>query len=79
MYLHNNILCERPSVGWQGCAGATACCIFNNPPWFVRDLIASTREDIEMSMCNAGGFSSNEDSPFDTDTCSKHYFATNFE
>ena len=43
------------------------------------DLIASTREDIEMSMCNDGGFSTNEDSPFDTDTCSKNYFATNFE
>ena len=49
----------------QGCAGATTCCTFNNPPWFVRDLPASTSEDIEMSMCNDGGFSTNEDHPFD--------------
>ena len=49
----------------QGCAGATACCTFNNPPWFVRDLPASTSEDIEMAMCSNGNYATNEDSPFD--------------
>ena len=80
-FVGNNYFCDSGNSGgspsaatyfvsdpvWdgQGCVGATACCTFNNPPWFVRDLPVSTSEDIEMAMCNNGGYATNEDSPFD--------------
>ena len=33
-----------------GCEGSSTCCSFNNPPWFYRELTAST-DDIEMNLC----------------------------
>ena len=28
-----------------------ACCSFNNPPWFYKELPQSTTDDIEMRVC----------------------------
>ena len=28
-----------------------ACCPFNNPPWFYRELTLPTTDDIEMRVC----------------------------
>ena len=34
-----------------GCGPLNACCSLNNPPWFLKQLPASTTDDIEMRMC----------------------------
>lgn len=38
---------------WQGidCAGSNACCTFNHPPWFYKQLLQPTSDDIEMRVC----------------------------
>ena len=36
---------------WQVCEGGGACCRFNNPPWFTKNLANSTTEDIELRLC----------------------------
>ena len=35
----------------EGCGPTNACCSFNNPPWFVKDLSSLTTDDIEMRVC----------------------------
>ena len=32
-----------------------ACCAFNNPPWFMKELSSSTTDDIEMRLCADSG------------------------
>jgi len=39
----------------QGCGRLNTCCSFNNPPWFIKELPSSTRDDIEMRLCADGG------------------------
>jgi hypothetical protein len=34
-----------------GCGSKNACCSFNNPPWFYKQLPQSTTDDIEMRVC----------------------------
>ena len=34
-----------------GCGSGNACCTFNTPPWFHKQLPASTTDDIEMRVC----------------------------
>ena len=38
---------------WDGqvCEGGGTCCQFNNPPWFTKNLVNSTTEDIELRLC----------------------------
>ena len=40
-------------VLWQGtdCTSSNACCSFNNPPWFYKQLPQPTTDDIEMRVC----------------------------
>ena len=49
----------------QGCGTLNTCCSFNNPPWFMKQLPASTRDNIEMRLC-ANQARSNEDIVFET-------------
>ena len=35
----------------KGCGPTNACCSFNHPPWFVKDLSSHTTNDIEMRLC----------------------------
>ena len=35
----------------QGCGQLNTCCSFNNPPWFMKQLPASTHDNIEMRLC----------------------------
>ena len=46
----------------RGCGPTSTCCGFNGPPWFCRDLPATTTEDIEMRICG-NEVLSNEDTP----------------
>jgi len=39
----------------QGCGRLNTCCSFNNPPWFMKELPSSTRDNIEMRLCAGGG------------------------
>ncbi len=34
-----------------GCGPLNACCTFNNPPWFYKELPEPTTDDIEMRVC----------------------------
>ena len=49
----------------QGCGQLNTCCSFNNPPWFMKQLPASTHDNIEMRLC-ADSSRSDEDITFET-------------
>ena len=65
-YVGNNYFCDTASEQhfeykfypddplWdgQGCGSHNTCCSFNNPPWFMKQLPASTRDDVEMRLCS---------------------------
>ena len=53
---------DDPLWDGQGCGTPNTCCSFNNPPWFMKELPSSTRDDIEMRLCGDEGIS-NEDVP----------------
>ncbi len=36
---------------WDGAGCVSACCSFNNPPWFYKQLPHATAEDMEMRVC----------------------------
>ena len=56
---------DNPLWDGQGCGTLNTCCSFNNPPWFMKQLPASTRDNIEMRLC-ANQARSNEDIVFET-------------
>ncbi len=35
----------------QGCGGTSTCCVFNNPPWFCKQLPQPTTDNIELRIC----------------------------
>ena len=49
----------------QGCRRTSACCEFNNPPWFCKQLPQPTTDDIELRLCH-DELSQNEDILIDT-------------
>ena len=61
-YVGNDYFCDTRFLGsgtdtdlvlWQGtnCTSSNACCSFNNPPWFYKQLPQPTTDDIEMRLC----------------------------
>ena len=42
---------EDPLWDGQGCGQLNTCCSFNNPPWFMKQLPASTHDNIEVRLC----------------------------
>ena len=46
----------------QGCGRLNTCCSFNNPPWFMKELLSSSSDDIEMRLC-ADQLRTDEDIP----------------
>ena len=46
----NNFNTNNPLWDGQGCASSSACCGFNNPPWFCKQLDQPTTEDIEIRI-----------------------------
>jgi len=51
-YNGQNILyLDDPLWDGQNCRAGTTCCQFNTPPWFTRDLLSSTSDDIELRLC----------------------------
>ena len=53
-------------VLWDGqnCTFNSTCCQLNNPPWFIKNLINSTTDDIELRIC-ADESLVNEDIPLE--------------
>ena len=48
----------------EGCGDTNACCSFNNPPWFFRELASPTRDGIELRVCRDAS-TVNENIPFE--------------
>ena len=42
---------DDPLWDGAGCGAESTCCSFNSPPWFLKQLLAITTEDIEMRIC----------------------------
>ena len=44
-------------VLWDGqdCISNSTCCQFNNPPWFTKNLLTATTDDIELRICIYNG------------------------
>ena len=42
---------NNPLWDGQGCGPLNTCCSFNHPPWFMKQLPASTNDNIEMRLC----------------------------
>ena len=42
---------EDPLWDGRGCEGLNACCSFNHPPWFCKQLPKPTTDDIELRLC----------------------------
>ena len=43
---------DDPLWDGEGCGINNACCQFNSPPWFCKDLPESTTDDIELRVCH---------------------------
>ena len=56
---------DDPLWDGQGCGQLNTCCSFNNPPWFMKQLPASTHDNIEMRLCSDQS-RPNEDIVFET-------------
>ena len=46
-----NFYPDDPLWDGQNCTDNSTCCEFNNPPWFIKTLNASTTDDIELRIC----------------------------
>ena len=42
---------DDPLWDGQGCGVISACCEFNNPPWFCKQLPQPTTDDLELRIC----------------------------
>ena len=79
-YVGNDYFCEmgsqssHPNEGifyhddplWdgRGCGPTSSCCSFNSPPWFCKELLQPTTDDIEVRGCTDQD-SYNEDIPIE--------------
>ena len=42
---------DHPLWDGEGCGPTSTCCSFNNPPWFSKQLLSPTTDDIEIRLC----------------------------
>ena len=45
---------DTPLWDGEGCGPTSACCTFNNPPWFCKHLPQPTNDDLEIRLCGTG-------------------------
>ena len=45
------IYIDDPLWDGRGCIPSNPCCSFNNPPWFYKQLLQPTTDDLEMRVC----------------------------
>lgn len=55
---------DDPLWDGKGCGSVSECCSFNNPPWFSKELPASSTDNLELRVCRDSGVN-NEDIPFE--------------
>ena len=41
-----------PLFDGQGCGSTSTCCSFNSPPWFSKQLLTATTDNIEVRVCS---------------------------
>ena len=46
---------DDPLWDGRGCVSTSTCCIFNDPPWFHKQLSDLTTDEIEMRVCTRDG------------------------
>ena len=51
---------DDPLWDGNGCISSSTCCSFNSPPYFTKQLLRPTSDDIEARLCRWEG---NDDSP----------------
>ena len=74
-FVGDNYFCESgDNLGWGGnflddplwdgknCTNSSACCLFKNPPYFIKQLSSPTSDEIEARICQWGY---NEDTPIE--------------
>ena len=44
---------DDPLWDGEGCGPTSACCTFNNPPWFCKHLPKPTNDDLEIRLCSS--------------------------
>ena len=51
--MHTQLLLYGDDPLWDGagCISGDRCCIFNNSPWFYKQLPQATTDNIEMRVC----------------------------
>ena len=58
---YNSIFPSDPLWDGEGCGVNNTCCSVpnlcgnNSPPWFIKHLLSSTTDDVEMRVCNPAG------------------------
>ena len=52
-----------PLFDGQGCGSTSTCCSFNSPPWFSKQLLTATTDNIEVRVCSDES-TNNDDVPF---------------
>ena len=76
-FVGENYFCEAGVTTWsdylffaddplwdgQGCGPTSSCCAFNSPPWFSVQLLNTTRDAIEVRICNNGPWTQPRDLP----------------
>ena len=55
---------DDPLWDGDGCRATSTCCLFNNPPYFTKQLPSPTTDDIEARLCHSGRIS-DEDTPIE--------------
>ena len=53
---------DDPLWDGEGCTSSSMCCLWNNPPYFTKQLPNSTTDDIEVRICQ---LDSGDDSPIE--------------
>ncbi len=48
----NQLYADDPLWDGDGCIAENACCQFNDPPWFTKQLSKTTSDDLEVHTCN---------------------------
>jgi hypothetical protein len=46
---------DDPLWDGAGCGPLNKCCSFNNPPWFYKEFLQPTTDDLEMRVCHDQG------------------------
>jgi hypothetical protein len=52
--IEDTFFAADPLWDGAGCGPLSTCCSFNNPPWFYKQLLHPTTDDINIRVCRSG-------------------------